>query len=362
MKRLSKHLVILVVCIVFWASIGSYQAFADDPDDAIIGDGVNFPMSINTFTISPDPSVMGGTVTVNINVDINENENNGVTYICLYTPSALTVNLPANFTLTAYSGFTSQSVTFTQTTQGGSEPTCPARSNQNGTLYKATSASNGTATYDGSFTATITSGTAGSYDWTLLLEEPAGTPNPLSYNHTVEAPTIVYVSDAPDCNGFGTSGVSCFTSLSDAFNVSSATTVRIVGSPSLGADFTWSTQNPTLLEGWGTSPTLNVTACTTAALDVQKSGVTLQNFTLTGPGGGCTGIAVSGTTISGMTISGFATGISTSGTGDVTIKGNTVTGNGTGISLNNSGARNVYANRVTGNTTTQMACNGGTGA
>ncbi|RME13751.1 MAG: hypothetical protein D6802_00560 [Ardenticatenia bacterium] len=353
MKRLVQ-LATLFCLLLLWA-VQSHTAFADSPQQK--GGGDDAPLSITTFTITPNPALVGANVTVKVNMSINTTDT--ITRFCLYYPNALTVTLPDPITLLASQGFTTQNVSFSKDTTS-----CPDRSTlgQTGQMYTTASALLGKATYDGEFTVTINSGSAGTYDWTLLLEEPVGTPNPLIYSHEVLAPTIVYVSDDSSCYGLGTSGVSCFTSLSDAFAVSSATTVRIVGSPSLNADFTWNTQNPTLLEGWGTSPTLNVTGCTTAALDVQKSGVTVRNFTLNGPGGTCTGIAVSGTTISGMTISGFATGISTSGTGDVTIKGNTVTGNDMGISLNNSGARNVYANRVTGNTTTQMACNGGTGA
>jgi len=164
-----KKLRLLFTFTVLLTLLLSSAAFAQSPG----GD----PAGINTFNVSPDPATRGDTVTLSIN--FNATSGDGQTRFCLYAPTTAVGTFPSTITLSYFSGFTTTPVTFST-----SAATCPARSGQTGQMYDSGAAGLpvGDTTYDGSATFTISStATPGTYDWTLLLEEPGSGVNPLSY-------------------------------------------------------------------------------------------------------------------------------------------------------------------------------------
>ncbi len=164
-----KKLRLVFTFTVLLALLLTSVAFAQSPG----GD----PAGVNTFDVSPDPATQGDTVTLSIN--FNATSGDGQTRFCLYAPTTAVGTFPATITLSYFSGFTSNNVTFST-----SATACPTRTGQTGQMYDSGAAGLpvGDTTYEGSATFTI-SGTAtpGTYDWTLLLEEPGTGVNPLSY-------------------------------------------------------------------------------------------------------------------------------------------------------------------------------------
>jgi hypothetical protein len=328
----------------------------------------NGPESVNTFSVSPDPQTAGSDVTLSINVDIADGDSDDVTYICIYEPNTNSaVDEPDSFTLTYYSGFSSNDVIFNETTQPDGGVECPSRTGQTSTLYKAdTSGSlalpDTETTYDGSTSWPLASGaSAGSYDWTLLLSEPGGTPNPLSYNHEVqEAPTTIYASDQSDCGGYGIAGTSCFQSLQDAVNATTATAdeVVIIGTLTDDGATVSSGDSVNTIRG-DSAPLLNAASGCTAAITDTK-GITIRDFTIDGTN--CsdgTGIAIiaSGAAVDNMTIRDFinGTGIQFANGGAGTVKNcvNSINNNGTGIDIqSDAGAVNVGTGPADGNSFT----------
>jgi len=387
----------------------SKPAYADPPD----------PEGVNQFDVSPDPQTAGEDVTIDVNVDINTADSN--TRFCYYTPdTGSDFTVPSVITLTYTSDFVSTDVGFNKLADASP---CPNRSGQDKWVYSTTNAYVGSITYEGSFTTTISSdASAGYYDWTILLEEPTGTPNPLSYNnHEIQAaPTTIYASDKGDCEGYGTSGSSCFGSLQDAIDaVSSGNDVVIVGT--LTADSGGSSvsgSNVSVIRGIESPQLVAPSGCTNATLlTIDKSSVTVRDFTI--DGSSCSGAAMgidvtsTGATIDSMTVQNFSggTGIkfSSGGAGtvknctgsiannsfgvqiangagtvnigagpsdgntftnntmgiqvadtDAVIKGNTVSGGSTGIALNAAPSA-IYGNSVTGASSNHIYCNTGNG-
>ncbi len=145
----------------------------------------NGPEGVNTFTVSPDPASAGSAVTIDINANMTAGAD-GNTSFCLYAPNTAVGTFPGTITLSYYSGFTSTNVDFTTAGAGA----CPARTGQTARQYSYTGGAlpTGDTTYEGSASFTIASGaTAGTYNWTLLLEEPGSGVNPLSDSHEITA-------------------------------------------------------------------------------------------------------------------------------------------------------------------------------
>lgn len=165
--------VVLVAMLLVLSNSGIAAAAGDAPE------------GVNTFTVSPDPAAAGDTVTIDINANMTAGAD-GNTSFCLYAPDTAVGTFPGTITLTYYSGFTSTDVDFTAVT----DTVCPDRTNQTAKHYTFTSGTlpAGDTTYEGSTTFDIANdATPGTYNWTLLLEEPGSGTNPLSDSHEITA-------------------------------------------------------------------------------------------------------------------------------------------------------------------------------
>lgn len=161
---------------------------------------------INSFTLSPSQTAPGENVLVSINANMTAGAD-ATTYYCLYFPtpaSGIVAAFPPTIDLDYYDGFDQYTVVSQLTTP--QLPACPARNGQTSGLYEMASVPVGDTAYDGSFSLTISpTAAAGTYSWTLLLQEStAGGPNILSTSHTIAAPLAVQLqqSDAVADGGF----------------------------------------------------------------------------------------------------------------------------------------------------------------
>lgn len=158
------------------------------------------PAEITLFEISPSESQPGDSVNITINAELTSSD--GTTYFCLYIPDTVSTgttngnanNTPSSINMVYYVGFNSFPITFNKTNDPDGGTSCPARSGQTSTLYRADGLPTGTTTYETVGTNSMTlsaTATPGTYSWTVLVEEPSGQPNVLSDNHTILEPLAV---------------------------------------------------------------------------------------------------------------------------------------------------------------------------
>lgn len=148
------------------------------------------PDGVSNFSVQPDPArkPTSGTIQLTVSVSAQITAGDGATGFCVYGPQT-GYTYPATITLTHSAGFTTTPVTFNQTDVG---TTCPA---DYGTgVYYSVGAGAPDGNYAGTFKVTVgTTATRGTTAWYLLLEEPTGSPNPATDNHTLEGPLAVNI-------------------------------------------------------------------------------------------------------------------------------------------------------------------------
>jgi hypothetical protein len=315
------------------------------------------PELVENTTITPNPVVQGGTVY--IYSELTYNTPNATVRLCV----------PADWTNQA----TLNGLTPTSTLgEGWSAGAAAPATTINGVSvicadYATTTAAVGFDAVEWSFAVSGSAAIGASRPVRVWLTAGNLTNPPLQtlFVSVQSAVTTVYASDDPACGGNGTPGVSCFTSLADAFNVASASQVIVVGDLTLpAAGFSWGAQNAVTLRGIG-GATLKAASACSGVLLVGKAGATVSDLAVDGaacPAGTGVSVSAASVTLSNLDVSGFTAGAGVaSSVAGLTAKNNFISNNSTGLSVTGANP-DVYGNRVVGNGVTQMTCGGGSGA
>jgi parallel beta-helix repeat protein len=238
-------------------------------------------------------------------------------------------------------------------------------------LYSMTAPTLGDFGADDQFTINVTIGNPAAGDYLMGVKQyndadtdgtPATLENTVSQWLEIKAsPSKVYVSDLSTCGGYAP----CYHSLSAAIDALGTTGTEVVIIGTLTADGGGATVPSsgngsaiTSISGDSTPKLKAPSGCTGAPLTINKSGVTISDFTI--DGSSCSGgkglvIIAAGATVDNMTVQDFSsgTGIEFSGSGAGTVKNcvGSIENNSIGVDIQSTaGAVSVGTGPTDGNT------------